>query len=646
MKIPQYIWVTIFCVGFLVFFARSITNYYGDIFLAFPIVKEQAHLGLYSPYDLLVSSGMSGPFHIYKLVSVLYKVKLPISVDAVWYLMNISIQCLIFVLLWHIGKTITKRADVASISCMLIALSHPFCGTLNWSLLPPQALVTSVFALPLNYLALYYLIKDTYVPAILAAVLAANIHPLGYVMVGMILFYICIYSRLKVRSKIYLILLGVIGSLPNVIYTFQSTYSNIKPIGEEIYKQFYLFSHHAFVEIHYQEWYAWFFLQLGGSIFFLRYIDKHISKKIRYIYGFCLGAIFLYVVNLYICKYFGLMQLFLFRSTLFIKPIVVVITSVGILCFISRRYAKHVVASIAIGIIFLCSYLIHNVALAETFLIVVYGYIISTDKKSHHISTTISQITYGFCTIQLIAFFGSIFTGPIFIIVDQILLIVRIFIGIIFCVYALYSQHDFHIQQFKNTKMDSIPFRFIVISFVVGMCVVQGSKVLRFHDIFYILPEVNLQKYINFSKPEKPDDLDLVNWIQKSTKEGTLFIVPPYSKNANTFFAQFRVAAERGEYVIVNDINQLAYDTSVYLTAGKRLAKLNVILSGQQQFDVKGYNFLTRDQLIALYDNEHADYAVFEKSEFQRTDLNHALVYENASYVVFALDRIYNRTLP
>jgi len=630
-----------FSVLFLLFFARNITNYYHDIFLAFPIVKESANPGLYSPFDLLVQSGMAGPFHIYKMFGIFYSHSLPVSVDILWFMLNCFIQFLIFVGIWCISYVVTKRKDFSSISTFFIALSHPFMGTLHWSLLPPHALVSSVFALPIQYASFILFLRKKFILAVLVSGFSSYLHPIGYMLTGSFLLYICLQYTFTFRDKLIFLLIGIFGISPALLYTYFSLPANFQKTNVLVYEQFKIFAYHAFIEDHFREWYAWFFLQLGGTIYFLPYIPKETARILKYFIYLCLAIMVAYAANLYMIKNQSVMLLFLFRMTLFLKPILFCVPLIGVSYWIYDQYNKKKTFFIFGCLTTACyigSILIQNIFISEELLIVLYGFILLHDKLYGYLRKIIISLV----GISLLCALGySIVTQFVptrLNLCSDSYTVFRIVIGIAFFVTISLSslKKRTHIQLF----VPYISFLRVLLFFLICIGIIQSMRAVRFLDISYAFPEKNLYLYTNFSVPVTERDRQTADWIRKNTRMGSLFLLPPDSKDFNDFFTQFRVATDRGVYILVNDINQLAYDVNAYAEAANRLNRIKVKIMGRHIFDTSGYYALTNSELAALGKDEHVDFALFEKKLLHNTALLPFVVYENNLYVIIDMSKM------
>ena len=104
----------------------------------------------------------------------------------------------------------------------------------------------------------------------------------------------------------------------------------------------------------------------------------------------------------------------------------------------------------------------------------------------------------------------------------------------------------------------------------------------------------------------------LMQWARTATPQGSLFVVPP---DAWDDFGAFRIVAERGLYITCNEVNQLAFDASIYQQGNQRVAELGVKIPAPHTFDARGYYALTLHDLQRLCEQDHADYIVFEKKQ-------------------------------
>jgi hypothetical protein len=117
-----------------------------------------------------------------------------------------------------------------------------------------------------------------------------------------------------------------------------------------------------------------------------------------------------------------------------------------------------------------------------------------------------------------------------------------------------------------------------------------------------------------FSRPA-PVLAPLVAWARQHTPKASLFAVPPIDTIDTVMFAQLRIAAERGVYITLFDIYQLAYDVEIYREGIDRLNRLGVRVLGRHRFDDSAYHDLSKTALRRLHAESGVGYAVFEKAK-------------------------------
>jgi hypothetical protein len=126
---------------------------------------------------------------------------------------------------------------------------------------------------------------------------------------------------------------------------------------------------------------------------------------------------------------------------------------------------------------------------------------------------------------------------------------------------------------------------------------------------------------------------DLYGWFRDRSRPATLVLVPPNDPR----FWRFRAVTGRGEYALVADINQLAYDLRYYAEGYRRLQRIGVRVVAPHRFDDSGYHRLTLADLGALRDRDHVEYAVFEHARMRPELLALPAVYEANGFRVLDL---------
>jgi hypothetical protein len=100
------------------------------------------------------------------------------------------------------------------------------------------------------------------------------------------------------------------------------------------------------------------------------------------------------------------------------------------------------------------------------------------------------------------------------------------------------------------------------------------------------LPEFPAQvsQQLHLSRP-LPKEAGVMRWASESSPPGSLFAIPPIDAN----WLRFRLAARRGAYATVHDINQLWYIRNFAIPAVERLTVLGVIVKSPHNFDPRPY---------------------------------------------------------
>jgi hypothetical protein len=617
--------VSLLVVFHLLFVQLSISNFNGDILMAFPIAKEAAYQGLYSQYDLLVSSGMRGPFHIYKLAGLLYKYHF--DVEAIWFTLTLLFVFLTFVMMWQITYTISENIVISSIVTILFALATPGTGTLNWTFLPTLTLVTSLVALPFALLALNFLLQEKYMLAMYVSALTFNIHPLAIIIwLATAVYLIFSVRSITLRQKFYILSGSLLILLPNAVYTLLALPSNFSTTNEQFYTIFRNFAYHVFIEDHFREGYGWFFLNLGGTVFFLRYLSVKKQQTIRLILAVLLMIIVIYIFNAYFLHYKALLLLFLFRATYFIKPIMFSVMLFGLCSWISQ--SKQQISYVILGAFFV-SFFLSDFRMSEAILLGSYGLLLfSITKKDNPSVRHFSYLLISTSIIEVVLMFGHI------VVLTDVFTTIFIWMHIVLgCGIFLYFWRSYEIVKPENKF---IPIHKILVVFVLILLGMQSRNYYR--TVRGLSSQIKLvQSSIRFASPRTADGVAMTEWVRGHTKQGAFFLIPPIDQTGDALtFLQFRLTTERGVFSSVHDINQLAYDAGTYAEGVGRLEKIGVKIVRRHEYNMSGYYQLSTENLQELHNIDHVDYAVLEKDKVIKS-VKFSRVYENNSYVIVAL---------
>jgi hypothetical protein len=632
------------------YFFQGISNNVGDIYGAMPIVKESAFPGLYAKEDLIVSAGIRGPFHIYKMAGALYR--LGLNVDIIWFCLLLLFLYLTFLALWKLSYGITESATAASLAVFFLATANPWRGSLNWSPVPMPFLVTSLFAMPLGFLAFSFFLRQRYLAALLTAAAVFNIHPSGIILLVVIGFYILVsVGSSPISTRLTWLVMGFVAALPNAVYTFLQLPRNFLAedalVSSYFYDQFRIFGYHAFIEDHWREGYGWFFLHFAGAVFFMKYLDSRNRKMIGYSLLALSTVLLAYICNLYLFKSRTIILLLLFRVTFYIKPLLFTIVTYGSYrWFIEDTSVNVRTIAIRSAVVagFLYALYASNPLLSELVLFLTYALFFYTSSSRTSALRAMAYVAAFLSVVELAVYAFSKFNRlTVYEQWSDSFIVVHIVSGILLLLLCI-----------RNAVINPVSDRPVAVS-EQGIAPAHGRALVVVVLLFLLLKtgrtvyahtksgadfgEV-LSQRVYYSRPAM-QIADLVNWARENTPKASLFAVPPVDTNHSIIFSQFRMSAERSIYVSLFDIYQLVYDVNVYKEGIDRLKKLGVTVVARHKFDDSAYHDLSSLTLQRLHEEDGVNYAVFYKSRIGANIRQLPFIYDNDRFVVVQLDALH-----
>ena len=617
----------------------------GDLFLALPIAKEEAHPGLYSSYDLLISSGTRGPYHLYKYLGG-YLFNIGANVDVIWEAFFLAFLFLTFLAFWYLFLELSEDQISSTLAVAIIAVAHPLRGSLHAAAVPISSFVTASAAMPFALIAIILLLRRQFLASMVLSGLVFNIHPyVGLLTASAVASGVLFGSGVSTRKKSLTIVVGVVVSLPNAIYILTHLPSNFANVDFDFFAQFRLYAMHAFVEDHWREGYGWFFVNLAGAVWFSRYFDK---QKLRFIwisFGCWFAMMAVYVFNVYVTRNTAILLMFLFRATYFIKPILFIFVIHGIRLWrlelrgsaVDRPWWKPWEMSVAVITLFVSAILPMKFAVvADTVALTAYGFLLcllAKEEDSHRLFSRGILLT-GVAALCVIC--GEFLSGSSSIraLVENIVVGITVALGLTMLAVFMRLNKKSRTTALVERRSSSTPA-------LIGL----ATLVFLFHHLLISLndrtvpfvPDTRgIENRIFMQRPPlKSAGLEI--WARTSTPVGSLFVIPPDNSDD---FGNFRLVAERGIYVTVMEVNQLAFDASVYHLAHQRLIGLGIKFLGRRDFDSQGYYQLQRIDLTRLEEQEHVDYFVAEKDRLGPSLSSLPTVYSDEHYVAIDLHNI------
>jgi hypothetical protein len=611
-----------------------------DVLLGLPIGKEFAHPGLFSPSDFLVASGIRGPFHLYKyLGGFLYQ--MGANVDLAWEAFFLIFLFLTFLAIWFLAMELTRAAVPSALVLAVLAVAHPLRGSLNASAIPIASFITASAALPFAIAAVTLLFRKRWLASMALASAVFNIHPYIGLLGAMAIAAVILSQReLEWKQRITWIVAGGVLALPNAVYILMHLPSNFSSTGFDLYGQFRQYAMHAFVEDHWREGYGWFVINMAGLMWFMRYISTWQRRTVLLLIGTWCGLMLLYVFNAYVVKNTAVLLMFLFRATYFIKPMLFIIVVNGLYRWhLELRSAAGLKSRnqrlfwIGISLLFLSAILPMKLAvLSDTLALLAYGIFVNVDLTRSRYAARLLVGAGVFLTAVAV-----LLQVPQFSVIQSTL--ESIIVGLVVLCGVLLARTVWERQtnrkELFSEPMDSISFGRIVALTVVILLAHHLIISAKDRQLPFVIDAGSIRTRIMMHEAPA-STAALMAWAKTSTPQQSLFAIPPDKWEE---FGTFRLVAERGLYVTIEEVNQLAYDASIYQQAHQRLERLGTRFPGRRTFTTDGYYSLTKETLHSLCAHDGVDYAVFEKSRLAMPAPSSA-IYEDSGYVVIDLHQL------
>ena len=634
--------ISLMCVVYQSLY-RAIPNN-GDLWTGLPIGEEFARPGLFSQFDLIVSSGMRSPYHLYKYLGG-FLFQTHSDVDLVWHLFFLAFLFLTFLSVWYLSLELSGDILSSGLVVALVAVAHPLRGSLHAAAFPLASFVTAQAAMPLALAAIVLVLRHRHFPAMALSGIVFNLHPYVGLLTGFgVAAAILFTSKESLRSRVTAIIGGGLFAVPNIIYVLSHLPANFAPVGYDFYAQFRYYQMHVFVEDHWREGYGWFFTNIAGVVWFSRYIDKR-KQRILFVMFVCwfmlMGG---YVVNAYLLKNKAILLMYLFRATYFIKPIIFILVIHGIRRMrqelrqteISQTWWSPTELSVGIAFLFISAILPMDYAVVGDILsFIAYGFF----------ARQMGQATK---VLRYRQFFNALLLAGFLLLFVLILVhsgglasmresVENIIVGFVVCV-SFVNLFLFR----KLTGEGQEPRTEAARGHVVPRWILASLMILLIHHgiismkdkTLPFVPDVQGIKERILMHRAPAQTAGVMNWARTATPEGAMFVVPPDEWNE---FGSFRLVTGRSLFVTITEVNQLSLDASVYHQAHERLVSLGVGFPRRREFDTRGYYTLTDPALRNLAEKEHADYFIAEKGRLGPTLASLRPAYTDEHFVAIDL---------
>ncbi len=614
----------------------------GDLLTGLPIGKELAHPGTYSPYDLIVSSGIHAPFYLYKyLGGFLYS--LNANVDVVWQCFFLFFLFLTFVALWYLALELTNDLLSSALVLAFIAVAHPLRGSLHAAAVPLASFVTALSAMPFALAAIILLLRRQFFASMLLSGFVFDLHPYVGVLTGLaVATGIFFRSEKSLGVRVGMIGCGALLGLPNAVYILAHLTSNFSNVGYDFYSQLRLYALHVFVEDYWRDGYGWFFINLAGAVWFARYVDGWKRQTVWTLFACWFVLMAIYVFNSYVTKNTAILLMFLLRATYFIKPIIFVVVVHGI-----RRWRSELQEgsssqswwspwemSAAVCLLFFSSILPMKFAVAaDAMALLAYGLMIRlsplrTTRPRYVIASMVPVALLLLLAFAFVQF--PIFSAHAELTEDLIVGAVVLYALFLFVVF--YNDPGITVvpreAMVEGQRATTIAFSVLTVFIIHNLIISINDRQAPFIPDF---EGITRRIFIHHAPPASAA---LVQWARTATPQQSLFAICPDDWDD---FGGFRLAAERGLYITLVEVNQLSLDAAIYNQGHHRILALGTKFPQRGEYDTRGYYELNPADLRRLGETEHIDFMIFRKSLLHQNVSALPVAYSDERFIVVNL---------
>lgn len=539
-----------------------------DEFLALPIAIETAHPGTYPAGDLLVQGSMHGPFHLYKLASVLWTVG--INVDVAWYVLLVLALFAFFLAVWRLGGAMALDPRERALLLMAIAVSPMYRGTLNWSAQPMLSFITASVAVPLGLLAIAAALREQPRTALLYAALAFDVHPSLGICTGIAVLSLAPW-RLPARRLFATALPAVLVAAPNLVYLLRHPSASSEGFDAQLWAQFRLFGYHTFVRDHWREGYAWYVFALALAIVAATQLGDVAARRARNtaIVLTVVAAAWITVMN--VAPIPAVMPLYLIRASLLTKSLIM---GLALTVLTRRRYAGKYASLAPWAAVLAVAHPYYMVG--EAAMAIVLGVVLrqSTDRRLAIAGA--AAWACGLLTLLVVLAGYSPWLDGLVDLAEPVrlasLAVGVITVGLLLSTPAV-AEGTLRVPLGQRALVFAValPLLAIAINRSAGSGWLPDSP-------------ARIGRRLQISRP-LPREAGAMDWALNTSPPASLFAIPPEDYP----WVRFRLATHRGVYASVHDINQLWYVRGYVRPALERLTVLGVVAEAPHVFNSKAY---------------------------------------------------------
>jgi hypothetical protein len=560
-----------------------------DEWLALPLALETARPGTYPAGDLLVHGSLQGPFHLYKAASVLWT--LGIDVDIAWYVLLVLSLVVFFLAVWRLGRAMSLDARERTLLVFAIAATPIYRGTLNWCAEPNLSFITASVAVPLALLAVAAAIEQRGRRALVFAAVTFGLHPALGLCPGLTALSLVPWPR-TAKALWREWMPAALITVPNLVYLVLHRPAPGIGTDDRLWEIAETFAYHTFVRDHWRDGYPWFALLFALALIGAAQLSTEGARRARHAALVLAGLAVGWIVVMNVMPIPALLPLYLIRASWLVKPLILGLA----LTLVTRhrfagRYAFLAPWAGAVAIAH------PDRMIAEVGAAIVLGIVLrpSSDWRLKLIGTAAWT-----CAIVALLSVLARRAPALDVLMDPVTPLRLLLLAV-----GLMAVAALVVIPVTTASTPWTPSRRLLLAGAIALPLLSVMLDKPFGRGWLPESAAVLSGRLHLSRP-RPAEEGAMNWARLHSPPGSLFAVPP----VDHYWVRFRLAAERGVYATVHDVNQLMYVRNAVLPTVERLQTLGVLTRGPHRFDPRPYLRPTCRRLQRLAQDSVAFYVL------------------------------------
>jgi hypothetical protein len=536
-----------------------------DEWLALPIALETARPGTYATGDLLVQESLNGPFHLYKLASGLFT--LGLNVDVAWYVLLALSLVVFFAAVWRLAGAMGLDDRERAVLVFAIAVTPVYRGTLHWSAQPNLSFITASVAVPLALYSVAGALDGRLRLALVLAALTFDVHPSLGLCAGIVAVSVVpgAFSRHALRTAWPP---AILLAMPNVVYIGTHLPAPTAGNGDALWEVHRIFGYHTFVQDH-ADGYPWFALALAVALHVP--VKDAVAQRARRA-ALVLAALAIgWIALMNLAPVPALLPLYLIRASWLIKPLVM---GFVVLAVARHQYpGRYAILAPVAGMLAVAH---PDRMVAEGALAILLGIMLRHAGDRRVAAVGLAAWTTGIVLLLTILARQAPLLDPL---TEAAIPLrwVALTVGVMATIVALGP-----LLAMGTTPAPRRPRAMYLAAASLPVLAIVLAK--PFGRGWLPDTAARISTQLHLSRP-LPREAGVMRWAREETPQRSLFAVPPVDQR----WVRFRLAARRGVYASVHDINQLMYVRNQVLASVERLRTLGLKVRGPHRFDPRPY---------------------------------------------------------